>query len=335
MAKIRYGIIGLGPRGFALIDSAKKTGEVEIVAGADLDSASREELRKIVPNAKLYADYKALLKLDEVDAVVIATPNFTHKGIAIDAIKANKDIFCEKPIGITMQEFNEVAEELEKTDLIFQTGIELRFSKMGTKLKQAVDNRDIGNLQMLWCREFRPPFKCGAEGWRVSKKSGGTFLEKCIHHFDLFCWLAKSKPKMVSAIGGGDVIYKDNGIVDNGIVSIEFENGIRACLTLALFHDVGFLMELGALGDNGRIETNTPPGRMSVFNNQYTATYDFVKTEIAGDFDHEGEVEQHLSFINSVRSRKPSLAGIEAVRYAHMICIAAEKSIEQKNPIYL
>lgn len=335
MEKIRYGIIGLGPRGFALADSAVKTGEIEIAAAADLSESAVDEARKRMPDAKFFNDYHELLEQDDVDAVVISTPNFTHKSIAVDAIAAQKNIFCEKPVGITMEEFDEVADKLSKTELILQAGIELRFSQMGRKLKEAVDNKDIGDLRMLWCKEFRPPFKSGAGGWRVSERSGGTFLEKCIHHFDLFYWLADSKPRIVSAIGGGDVVYKDKNILDNGIVTIEFENGIRACLTLALFHNAGFLMELGAIGDHGRIDTYTPPVRMTLVNDRYTANYDFVRTQIAGGFDHEGEIEQHMAFVNSLRKKTPSLAGIEDVRYAHIIALAAEKSVAQRSPVYL
>jgi predicted dehydrogenase len=335
MEKIRYGIIGLGRRGFALVDAALKTGEIEIVAAATENPWSAEKLRDLTAQVKIVNNYSQLLNFSNVDAVVIATPNFTHKDIVLAAISTGKHILCEKPAGVTEEEIIQIQEALKGKNLIFQVGTELRYSPMGQKLKEIVSAGAIGPLRMLWCREYRPPLNEGVNNWRVSSKSGGVFLEKSVHHFDLFCWLAESSPMAVHAFGGADVIYQRNGILDNGIVTVEFENKMRACLMLGLFHNNGFLMELGALGENGHVDTYTPPTRMEITAERYKAVYDFTHTPIVGGYNHDGEVEQHLAFVHSIRTGEKPLSGIDAVRPAHSIALAAQRSITEKRRITL
>jgi len=335
MQKIRYGVIGNGARGQALIDAAVKTGEIEIVALADSQENMLKEAAKLVPSAKMFRNYTDLLEFSEVEAVVVATPNHTHKEIVLKCIEAGKHIFSEKPVATNLNDFDEIANKLKGTNLVYQVGIELRYSQMGSKLKEIVDSGSIGQVKMMWCKEFRPPFKDGSDGWRISPKSGGTFLEKNVHHFDLFNWLIGSKPIKVSAFGGSDVIYKNEGILDNGVVIIEYENGARASLVLSLFHELGFFMEMGALGETGRIEAFSPSEKMDVYTRGYSISYDFKKTGIKGGFDHEGEVEQHLAFVKSIRTGGIPMANIDVVRDSHAICFAVEEAVRTGSIIEL
>lgn len=327
MNKIRYGIIGTGPRGQALIDAAMKSGEVEVVALADFQESMLLEAAQLVPEARRFRDYHDLLNMTEVDAVVVATPNHTHKAIVLDCIDAGKHIFSEKPVATNLADLEQVVDRLKNSNLIYQVGIELRYSQMGMKLKELVENGIVGHVRMMWCKEFRPPFKRGDGGWRVSSQSGGTFLEKNVHHFDLFNWLIGSRPVKVSAFGGNNVIYQNEGVLDNGVVIIEYENGARASLVLSLFHDVGFYMELGVLGESGRIDTYSPQEKMDIFTTRIKASYEFNLTTIKGGFDHAGEVEQHLAFVHSIRTGEPPLASLEAVRDSHAVAFAAEEAI--------
>ena len=333
MEKIRYGIIGFGARGFALADAAQKTKEIEIVAVAEDNTQTEARTRNALPGAKLFRDYKSLLELKEVDAVVIATPNHTHAQIVQDAISEGKHIFCEKPVGISLDEYNKVRNALQGKKIIFQVGTELRYSRMFQKMKELITQKEIGPIHMLWCREYRPPLNRGYRDWRISPRSGGTFLEKCIHHLDLFCWFAQSMPKTIHAIGGAEVIYQQTGMLDNGILTIEFENSVRACIFLGLFHDSGFLMELGALGENGHIDTFTPPVRMELVTRDYKSEFNFARDVIEGGYNHDGEIEQHLAFVESIRTGKIPLTNIEAVYSAHAIGFAAQRSIDEKIPI--
>jgi len=334
MKKVRYGVIGTGPRGQALIKAALMTEEIEVVAVSDVQKDMLAQVAQLVPEAKQLKNYQDLLVLNEIDAVVVATPNHTHKDILLDCIAAKKHVLSEKPVATTLEDLDLIAEKLEEGNIIFQVGTELRYFPMATQMKSLVDSGVIGPARMLWCKEFRPPFKKGYEKWRLQDISGGSFLEKNCHHFDLFNWIAGKKPIKVSAFGGKEVIYQNEEVLDNGWVIIEYENGIRASLGLCLFQFSEYFLELGVLGELGRIEAYAPASQMKVKTSQYKASYDF-ENFLQNGFDHGGEVEQHLAFINSIKTGEPPLADIKAARLSHIIALAAEKSVKTGQTIYL
>ena len=336
MDKIRYGIIGFGLRGFALADAAQKTKEIDVVAVSNRNPQAEGRMRSLLPEAKYFSDYRSLLEQKDINAVVIATPNHTHAQIILDAIAAGKHIFCEKPVGISLEEYQKISGVIRNNKkLIFQVGTELRYSCMFQKMKEIITQDEIGPVRMLWCREYRPPLGRGAGDWRISPKSGGTFLEKSIHHLDLFCWFAESPPKTIHAFGGDEVIYQQTGMLDNGILSIEYANKNRACLFLSVFHNSGFLMEFGVLGEKGHIDTFTPPLRMELITQGCKTVSTFSLADIQGGYNHDGEIEQHLAFIQSIRTGKVPLTNIDALFPAHAIAFAAQRSIDEKRPIEL
>ncbi|MDA8228223.1 MAG: Gfo/Idh/MocA family oxidoreductase [Desulfitobacterium hafniense] len=332
--KVKYGIIGTGPRGQALMKAALDSGEIEIVAMSDVQSDMLEKAAQLVPQTQRFSDYHDLLALEEVDAVVVATPNHTHYGILLDCIAAGKHILSEKPVATSLNELDKIIELVKKSNIIFQVGTELRYDPMFRQMKSLVDDGTTGPVRMMWCKEFRPPFKPGYENWRLRNISGGTFLEKNIHHFDLFNWIIGSNPVKVSAFGGNEVIYKEQEVIDNGWAIVEYENGARASLGVCMFRHFGFDLQMGVMGELGTLEGHVPDLYLELKTARMQATYKF-DNYFAKGFEHGGEVEQHLSFVESIRTGKPTSAGIEAARWSHLIALAAEKSVKTGQTINL
>ena len=100
--RCRIGLIGPGSRGRFLLSFLLQNPKVDVVAFADVYQPSLDEALKMVPKAKAYKDYHQLLDDKSIDAVVVATPLFTHCQIVLDAYDAGKHVFCEKTIGYTM-----------------------------------------------------------------------------------------------------------------------------------------------------------------------------------------------------------------------------------------
>lgn len=333
MEKIRYGMIGGGARAQALMDAAIKTGEIEIAAVVDLAGENRACLS--APGNRQYGDHQAMLAAGGFDAVVLATPNDTHEEIALDVLKAGFPLFIEKPVALSMAGFEKVLEAARTLHSIVQVGVELRFSPLMNQMQDALDRGEIGRLRQIWCQEYRPPFNPGRDGWRVSARNGGTLLEKNIHHFDLFCRYANSRPVSVSAMGGADVLYKEAGVLDNALVIVEFENGVRATLALVLFDRTGFHLELGLVGEEGKVRAQVPPERMTLETPSRFETRVFERTGIRGRYDHEGELPQHRAFASRVRRGHPDFASLESVRDAHVIALAAQRAIETGERQYV
>lgn len=97
--RIRLGVIGTGPRGQYLMKELNKTNAVDWVAVCDVYNARRDQAATLAGSpVKIYADHRRLLEHKDIDAVIIATPDHWHAAIAIDACKAGKDVYVEKPM---------------------------------------------------------------------------------------------------------------------------------------------------------------------------------------------------------------------------------------------
>jgi predicted dehydrogenase len=132
---------------------------------------------------------------------------------------------------------------------------------------QRLANGDIGTLRMLSIREHRYPFLKKVGDWnRFSENTGGTLVEKCCHHFDLMRLMTGAEPVRVFASGAIDVNHLDESydgrtpdILDNALVIVDFDNGVRAALELCMFADGAEPQEqLTAIGEKGKLDAFIP-----------------------------------------------------------------------------
>ncbi|GAA0877552.1 Gfo/Idh/MocA family oxidoreductase [Algoriphagus jejuensis] len=131
--RVRLGFIGVGRQAMGLLNNFMKIPGVEVVAGADVYAVKRERFALRVQKnqaaagaaskaPKLYEDYKELLANPEVDAVVIASPDHWHALMAIDACKAKKDIYLEKPLTFTIREGQELVKAVRSNGVVLAVG---------------------------------------------------------------------------------------------------------------------------------------------------------------------------------------------------------------------
>jgi predicted dehydrogenase len=332
MEKIRYAVIGTGNRGRQLIKAALQSGQVEIAAIADSHPQSLRLGAEMAGGAKTFSDYRQMLEWGKFDAVVIAAPNDLHEQMLEDALRCDVHILCEKPLGNSLAAIDRMLEKLRGFRKVFQIGMELRHHPMYRQLKEAVRSGQIGPVRMMWCKEFRVPFRDGVDNWRRSReRTGGSLLEKNCHHFDLFNWIADSRPVKVSAFGGNR--GADDGMADHAWVNVEYENRIRASLGLALFLPHSRL-ELGLVGDDGTAVCTSPDEKLTIRSRKGDRRYDYGHLDDS-PFDHGGELEQHLAFVERIRTGRPSEVTLESIRDAHLICVAAEKSMRTGETVDL
>ena len=285
-------------------------------------------------------DWREVVNNDAVDAVIVALTNDQHYEAALAALAAGKHVMCEKPLGLTIAECNEILEKAGEAGCVLQIGHEMRFQKLYEHMKGMIDSGDIGDLQLMWCREFRGPMR---PGWRSSEAlTGGTILEKNVHHIDLFNWMMEKQPLRVSAHGGTNVLT-DREILDNAQVLIEYEGGRRASLELCLFAPNGGECEIGACGDKGRIDTRNQA--LELVHHKFDDS-EAVRMQIAdeGDaanfVDGSGRVDRGIKpelehFVDCVREGRQPLNDGESARLAVAVCLAAQESIKRKETVYL
>ncbi len=135
--KLRVGAIGCGGRGSAVGHQAGGRGTM--IACCDVDSERAAKFANRYQNrCRIYGDYRKLLERDDIDVVTIGTPDHWHTKIAIEAMRAGKDVYCEKPLTLTIEESRQICQVTEQTGRIFQVGTQQRSEYNRMFLKAAV-----------------------------------------------------------------------------------------------------------------------------------------------------------------------------------------------------
>ncbi|HXI90987.1 MAG TPA: Gfo/Idh/MocA family oxidoreductase, partial [Blastocatellia bacterium] len=150
--KIRLGLIGAGGQGMGDTREALKIPGVELVAVADLYDGRLTRAKEIWGNQLFTTrDYREVLARSDIDAVVIATPDHWHMRISNDAMKAGKDVYCEKPMVQSLEQGKHVIETAQQTNRIFQVGSQRVSSIVYKKAKDLLASGAIGELNLVEC----------------------------------------------------------------------------------------------------------------------------------------------------------------------------------------
>ncbi|GHU65665.1 oxidoreductase [Spirochaetia bacterium] len=202
MNKIKFGLIsasGMAQSHMAAIRDNKNT---ELIAICDIDEAKARSAADIFHVDKVYTDYQELLSNAGVDAVVIVTPDQTHREIAIAALDAGKHVLCEKPLALTREDCNAMIKAAAShTELKFMVGQICRFTpgfKAAYDLIRAGEIGELFYVESEYAHDYDEIFKHGSE-WRKDPKRHG-FLGGACHAVDLLRWIA-GDPVEVMAYG--------------------------------------------------------------------------------------------------------------------------------------
>ena len=224
-----------------------------MIAVSSRSAESRAAAKALVGDHLLtFENWRDVLRIKSLDAVIVALTNDQHHAAAMAALNSGRHVLCEKPLGLTIPECDDIIGASQAAGKVLQVGHEMRFQRLYQRMKSLIEDGGVGDPRIMWCREYRGPMR---PGWRSSEElTGGLLLEKNCHHFDLFNWMLGSKPSRVAAFGGRDVLT-DRELLDNAQVLVEYESGRRATLEICLFAPTGGDCEIGMVGSNGRIDT--------------------------------------------------------------------------------
>lgn len=261
------GLIGAGQRLRAVVRGllSESEGNIRVTAVHDPDPLSVEEtLAEFGGTVEICDTVRELVNRADVDWVFIGSMNYQHAQQAIDALRAGKNVFCEKPLATDLEDCLRVRAAVEETGRMFAFGLVLRYAPHYQKIHEIVRSGALGRLISF---EFNETLSFNHGGyifgnWRRSRALAGShLLEKCCHDLDLANWLVGRLPRWAASFGGRDFFLPENerhierigadklgrpaymtwkdphrvnpfspgaDILDNQVAIIEYEGGVRA-----------------------------------------------------------------------------------------------------------
>jgi predicted dehydrogenase len=230
MSTIKLGFIGLGRMGITHLSILNSNPLVEVTSASDPSKVMKVFFNKYFKSINLYDDYKELIERENPGAIIISTPPNLHYEIINYAIEKGTHIFCEKPFTLSSIQSSELADLVEKKEIVNQVGYVNRFNDMFIKAKELIDNNVIGKIIRFKSEMFSFTIskEDEGEGWRGNEESGGGCLnEMGSHAIDLVNYLV-GVPNSVS----GSVLNKVYSKNVDDIVSTTFnyQSGIAGTL---------------------------------------------------------------------------------------------------------
>jgi predicted dehydrogenase len=353
--RVTLGVIGIGPRCTYDLKAMLPFPDVRCLAIADVQAKRREAGKKLVDehykntDCAVYRDFRELLDRKDIDAVLIATGDRWHAAASILAAKAGKDVYSEKPCGITIAACQELADTMHREKRVFQAGTQRRSVPNFQKAVELVHTGKLGKLKTMHASVYIPvldntwlpaqptPAKdvidwnlwLGPAAWRPFNQqycdgkwrgqwdfdSGARLLDWGAHTLDLCQWANKADDTM-------PIEYEPT---ETNIVC-RYANGVKLILDFlkAPFGDRSpdYITRLGTcpvrfVGEEGSVETGDA--------GEIVTSPEALQKEIEGYKRVPGlDVSAHArNFFDCIRTRTPTAANPDVMRRSHIACHAA------------
>jgi myo-inositol 2-dehydrogenase/D-chiro-inositol 1-dehydrogenase len=262
--------------------------------------------------------------------VLICSSTNTHADYVQRAAKANKHVFCEKPVDFDLTKIRKTLEMVDRSGVKFQIGFNRRFDHNFARIRQMVVEGRIGVPQILKITS-RDPAPPSMEYVRVS---GGIFLDQMIHDFDMARFLLGSEAVSVHACGAvliSEEIGKE-GDVDTALVSLQFENGAIGVIDNSRKAVYGYDQRAEVFGSKGCCRTeNDVPTRVSVETENGVTTdkphYFFLERYA------EAFAEEMKAFVGAISEGKEIRCGANDALMPVLMGLAAKKSLMENRTV--
>jgi len=326
---VRVGVIGAGMMGSGHAACVRQSPRGELAAVADVDGERAREVAGRL-GASAYQSHRELLNRSEVDAVIVATPDWAHRDLCLEAAAAGKSMLVEKPLAMTVADCDAIIEAAENAGATLMVGHILRFDPRYVAARAAIQSGDLGGVSYLYGRRSNPVVQARRFGGKT------TVLHYLgVHEVDWMLWAmgepvtevyARSSRKALESLG-----------VDDGVFAIlRFSGGAMACVEAGWSRPEQSSVDLDAylevIGTVGSLYVDTPNAGVrveGVKERRIDTTYGFAMSGQVGGALRE-EVDHFLRCVQE--GRKPLVDGRQA-RAAVTVIAAAAESIQSGKPV--
>jgi len=340
--RITIGSIGLGGQGTGNMRGFNSKSDSEVIALCDVDADHLAKARQIIglDTKSCYKDFRELLARQDIDAVVVSTPDHWHVPISIAAVRAGKDLYCEKPLTLTIAEGRALADEVKRYGRILQTGSQQRSSDNFRFACELVRNGRIGKIHSVrvgipgnnktceptWTPEPVPegfdydlwlgpapwaPYtrkRCHYEFRFILDYSGGQPTNWGGHHLDIAQWgLGMDESGPVEIVGKGE--FPTTGL---------FTVATKVYFEATYANGVKLICQTG--GSNIRFEG--ADGWVDVKRNGLKTEPESLKKETIGSNEiHLYKSRNHMqNFLDCIKSRKDPICTAEIGHRSSTLC---------------
>ena len=348
---LRFGMIGVGKRGNAHLTRLVERSDVTVGAVCDTDPSARDTAQSTAQadDPRSYADYRELLRQEDIDAVLIATPCYLHAEMSAAALEAGKHVFCEKPLAISAGQVKLVLDAARKSNSVFQIGQQSRSSPhMQGVVREIHETGLIGTPLVIKAQRHSTPSRPGTRrdggsgqqrrfpGWYNDVKlSGDLIVENAIHNLDVCNWLAGSRP--VSVYGHGkrylpEPMPAGTVMMDGFSVEYIYNNDMHLDYSQLYLHPRALKILPNGMwfviyGEKGTIELDYSSWTF------YDIYGDSEPVEHKGVEGLDLTEEAHNDFVRAVRENRRSIADIEVAATAALTSIMGREAIYQQRMV--
>ena len=329
---IKVGIIGAGRIGHVHGESISKfvkNATVKTIADPFMNEKT-EAWAKSLGIEKTTKDYHEILNDPEIEAVLICASTDQHSPLSIEALRAGKHVFCEKPIDHDVNKIKEVLDVVKETGKKYQVGFNRRFDHNFKAIRDAVVAGKVGKQQIIkiTSRDPEPP------SIDYVKISGGIFLDMTIHDFDMVRYLSGAEVEEVYAEGSVTVDPEIGkaGDIDTAIITLKLDNGATAVIDNCRAACYGYDQRAEVFGTKGCVAISNDSDSNAVY-----SCKDGVIAEKPMFFFLErymmayaNEVDQFIeAIVNDTPTPVNANDGLQPV----LIGLAAKKSVDEHRPV--
>jgi len=331
--KLHFGIIGAGRIGKVHAETlAFRLPEAEIVCIADVNREAAQTLATRCGIPKVVATAEEVIGDPKVEAVLICTPTGTHADLIVQAAKAGKQIFCEKPIAFSLDKIDMALAAVAKAGVKLQIGFNRRFDSNFRRVRQAVAKGEIGQpcLMHLISRDPAPP------SISYIRTSGGIFLDMMIHDFDMARFLIGDEVEEMYTTGGviAEPQIGEAGDLDMAIVMLRFKNGTIGTIDNSRKAVFGYDQRVEILGTKGKIASENRFANEVVVSTG-ESVYSDLPLKFFMDRYPESFALEVAEFVQAVIEDKPvPVTGADG-RVPVVMALAAKRSFDEHRPVKL